>query len=113
MKAGEIKIKYANGGRRAENEMRDNYQFILPVRASHFRSVSKTGSIPEDLGHRCDWRTCRRRRDILDASRKFCRKLLGCVGLLIRCYSIPDASRKYANEEGSSSKGIYVLLCLL
>jgi hypothetical protein len=42
-----------NGGRMAENEMRDNYQFILPVRASHFRSVSKTVSIPEDLGH---WR---------------------------------------------------------
>jgi hypothetical protein len=48
MKGGEIKIKYANGGRR------DNYQFILPVRASHFRSVSKTVSIPEDLGRRCD-----------------------------------------------------------
>jgi hypothetical protein len=37
---GGIKIKYANGGRRAENEMRDNYRFILPVRASHFSSVS-------------------------------------------------------------------------
>jgi hypothetical protein len=32
MKGGDIKIKYANGGRRAENEMRDNYRFILPVR---------------------------------------------------------------------------------
>jgi hypothetical protein len=35
MKGGEIKIKYANGGRRAENEMCDNYWFILSVRASH------------------------------------------------------------------------------
>jgi hypothetical protein len=50
---GEIKIKYANGGRRVENKMLDNYRFILPVRASHFRSVSKSISIPEDLGHRC------------------------------------------------------------
>jgi hypothetical protein len=57
MKGGEIKIKYANGGRRVENEMGDNYRFILPARASHFRSVSKTVSIPEDLGRRCDWRT--------------------------------------------------------
>jgi hypothetical protein len=51
MKGGEIKIKYANSGRMAENEMWDNYQFILPMRASHFRFVSKTVSIPEDLGH--------------------------------------------------------------
>jgi hypothetical protein len=43
MKGGEIKIKYANGGRRLENENSDNYRFILPVRVSHFRSVSKTG----------------------------------------------------------------------
>jgi hypothetical protein len=40
----------ANGGRRAEKEIWDNYRFILPARASHFRSVSKTISIPEDLG---------------------------------------------------------------
>jgi hypothetical protein len=63
--------------------MRDNYQFILSVRASHFRYVSKTISIPKDLVHRCDWRTCRSRRGILDASRKFHRKILGCAGLLI------------------------------
>jgi hypothetical protein len=50
MKGGEIKIKYANGGRMAENEIWDNYQFILPTRASHFTYVSKTVSIPEDLG---------------------------------------------------------------
>jgi hypothetical protein len=54
MKGGEIKIKYANGGIRAENEMLDNNRFILPARASHFRSMSKTASIPKDLGHRCD-----------------------------------------------------------
>jgi hypothetical protein len=50
MKGGEIKIKYANCGRRAGNEMSDDYRFILLVRASHFRSVSKTVSTPEDLG---------------------------------------------------------------
>jgi hypothetical protein len=58
------KIKYANGGRRVENGMRDNYQFILPVRASHFSSMSKTVSIPEDLGCQCNWRTCHSRRGI-------------------------------------------------
>jgi hypothetical protein len=65
--------------------MRDNYQFILPARASHFRYVSKTVSIPEDLGHQCDWGTCCSRRGILDASRKFYRKILGCARLLIGC----------------------------
>jgi hypothetical protein len=61
----EIKIKYASGGRRAKNEKLDNYRFILLKRASHFRSI------PKDLGHRCDWRTCRSRYDIVDVSRKF------------------------------------------
>jgi hypothetical protein len=51
---GRDKNQICNGGRRAENEMRGNYLFIIPVRASHFRYVSKTISIPEDLGHRCD-----------------------------------------------------------
>jgi hypothetical protein len=51
---GRYKNQICNGGRRAKNEIRDNYQFILLVRASHFRSVSKTISIPEDLGHRRD-----------------------------------------------------------
>jgi hypothetical protein len=93
MKRGEMKkIEYANGGRRAENEMPDNYWFILPARASHFRSVSMTVSILEDLGHRCDWRTCRSRRGILDTSRKFRRKFLACAGLLIGCHSIPQPS---------------------
>jgi hypothetical protein len=50
----EIKIKCANGGRRVENKISDNYRFILPVRVSHFRSVSKTISTPEDLGYQCD-----------------------------------------------------------
>jgi hypothetical protein len=65
------------------------------ARASHFRSVSKTVSIPKDLGHRCHWRTYRSRCGILDASRKFHRKILGCAGLLIRCHSIlrPSVSR--------------------
>jgi hypothetical protein len=54
MKGGEIKIKYKNGGRRMKNEICDTYRFILLVRASHFRPVSKNISIHEDLGHRCD-----------------------------------------------------------
>jgi hypothetical protein len=53
------------------------------VRESHFRYVSKTVSIPEDLGHRCDWRTCHSRRGILDVSTRFHRKILDCAGLLI------------------------------
>jgi hypothetical protein len=57
--------------------------------------MSKTVSIAEDLSHQCYWRTCRSKCDILDASRKFCRKILGCAGLLIGCYSIlrPSVSR--------------------
>jgi hypothetical protein len=51
--------------------------------------VSKTISIPEDLGRRCDWTTCRSRRGILDALRKFHKKILGCAGLLIGCHRIP------------------------
>jgi hypothetical protein len=31
-----------------------NYQFILLERVSHFRTVSKTVTIPKDLGRRCD-----------------------------------------------------------
>jgi hypothetical protein len=51
---GRDKNQICNGGRRAENKMRDIYRFIFPVRASHFRSVSKTISISEDLGRRRD-----------------------------------------------------------
>jgi hypothetical protein len=54
MKGGEIKIKYAMVEEGQKNEMRDNYRFILPARASHFQSMIKTVSIPEDLGRRCD-----------------------------------------------------------
>jgi hypothetical protein len=89
---GGDKNQICNGGRRAENAMRDNYRFILSTRASHFISVSKTIFIPKDLGRRCNWRTCHSRRGILDALRKFRRKILGCVGLLIRCHSIPRPS---------------------
>jgi hypothetical protein len=88
MRGEEIKIKYVNGGRRAENEIRDNYRFVLSVRASHFSSVSKAVSIPEDLGVWCDWRTCHSRHGILDVSKKFHRKNLGCAGFLIGCHSI-------------------------
>jgi hypothetical protein len=67
---GRDKNQVCSGGGRAENEIRDNYQFILPARASHFRYVSKTISIPEDLGHWRDWRTSHSRRGILDTLRK-------------------------------------------
>jgi hypothetical protein len=80
---GRDKNQICNGGRRAENGMQDNYRFILLVRASHFMSVSKTISIPEDLGHRHNWRTCRSRRGILDASRKFRQKILATLGFLL------------------------------
>jgi hypothetical protein len=66
MKGREIKIKYANGGRRVENKIWDNYRFIVPARASHFRSKSKTVSIPEDLGCQYNWRICRSWCGILD-----------------------------------------------
>jgi hypothetical protein len=45
------KNQICKGGRMAENKMRDNYWFILPARASHFRYVRKTVSTPKDLGH--------------------------------------------------------------
>jgi hypothetical protein len=77
------KNQICNGGRRAKNGMRDNYQFILSARASHFMFVNKTISVPKDLGRWCDWRTCRSRCGILDALRKFWRKILGCDELLI------------------------------
>jgi hypothetical protein len=85
---GRYKNQIYNGGRRAENGMRDNYRIILQERVSHFRSMSKIVSILEDLGHRCDWRTCHSRRGILDASRKFWQKILGYAGLFIGCHSI-------------------------
>jgi hypothetical protein len=69
--------------RRVDNEMPDNYRFILPTRASHFGFVSEIVSMPEDLCHRCGRRTCRSMRGILDASRKIHRKILSCAGLLI------------------------------
>jgi hypothetical protein len=86
---GRDKNQICNGGRSTENEVRDNYRFILPARASHFRSVSKTIPIPEDLGYWRDWRTYRSRHGILDVSGKFQRKIPGCVGLHIGCHSIP------------------------
>jgi hypothetical protein len=52
--------------------------------------MNKTVSIPEDLGRRCDWRTCHSRHDILDALRKFHRRILSCTGLLI----LTDSSQR-------------------
>jgi hypothetical protein len=60
------------------------------ARASHFRSVSNTVSIPENLGHRHDWRTCHSRHGIHDTLRKFCRRILDCIGLLI----LTDSSQR-------------------
>jgi hypothetical protein len=77
-----------NGGRRAENKIWDNYQFILLMRVSHFRSVSKTIYIPEDLGCQCDWRTCRSWCGILDASSRFHWEILSCTSLLVKCHGI-------------------------
>jgi hypothetical protein len=54
--------------------------------------MSKAVSIPEDLGHWCDWITCHSRSGILDASRKFHRKIFGCSGRLIWCRSILQPS---------------------
>jgi hypothetical protein len=72
----------------AENKIWDDYQFILPARASHFRSMCTTVSIPEDLACRCDWRTCHSWCGILDALSGFRWEILGCTGLLVRCHGI-------------------------
>jgi hypothetical protein len=52
--------------------------------------VSKTVTIPEDLSHQRNWRTCHSRHGILDASRKFHRTILNCIGLLI----LTDSSQR-------------------
>jgi hypothetical protein len=85
---GRDKNQICKWWKKGKNEIWNNYQFILPARASHFRSVSKTISIPKDLGCRCNKRTCRSRCDIPDVSRQFRRKIIGCTGLLIGCHSI-------------------------
>jgi hypothetical protein len=41
------KNQICNGGRRVENGMQNNYQFIHLARASHFRSMSKTVNFHE------------------------------------------------------------------
>jgi hypothetical protein len=51
--------------------------------------VSKTVSIPKDLSHRCDWRTCRSRRGILNASKKIVEKFSVVLGFL----SLPTPPR--------------------
>jgi hypothetical protein len=52
--------------------------------------MSKTVSIPKDLGCQCDRRTCHGRHGILDTSGKFHRKILGCARLLI----LTDSSQR-------------------
>jgi hypothetical protein len=108
---GRDKNQICNGGRRVKNGMRDNYRFILPVRASHFRSVSKTISIPEDLGCQHDWRTCHTRRGSFDASRKFWSKILGYAWLLILT-SAPQGSFRWfwSLFSKDSEDGLHTLL---
>jgi hypothetical protein len=62
--------------------MRDNYQFILPARASHFRYVSKTVSIPEDLGHQCDWELVAAGVAFLTRRENFIEKFSAVLGFL-------------------------------
>jgi hypothetical protein len=62
--------------------MRDNYQFILLVRASNFRSVSMTVSITEDLGHWCEWRTCHSSVAFLMHRENFIEKFSVALGFL-------------------------------
>jgi hypothetical protein len=74
---------------------------------SHFRSMSKTISIPKDLSCRRDWITCRSRRGILDASTK----ILGCAGLLILTdFSQRSFSRFWILFLEHSEDGPYTLL---
>jgi hypothetical protein len=85
--------------------------FILPARASHYRSVSRTIFIPEDLGRRCDWTNCHNRHGILDASRKFWQKILSCAGLLILTNSSQRSfSRFYSLFLEHSEDGPHTLL---
>jgi hypothetical protein len=44
--------------------------------------VSKTISIPEDLGHRCDWRTCRSIHAFLTCREKFVEKSSAALDFL-------------------------------
>jgi hypothetical protein len=88
MKGREIIIKYANARRSVKNKIWDNYRFILQVKPSHFRSVSKTVSISEDLGCWCDWRTYRSWCGITDAPGGFHWEILDCIRLLVRCHGI-------------------------
>jgi hypothetical protein len=67
---------------RWKNQVWDNYWFNLLARASHFRSVSKTVSIPWRLIHRCDWRLWRGRCGMFVVPQKFARWIIGCVRLL-------------------------------
>jgi hypothetical protein len=45
----------------------------------------------------CDWRTCHSRRGILDTSRRFQRKILGCSGLLIPTDSSQRSFSRFYN----------------
>jgi hypothetical protein len=79
---GRDKNQICDGGRREENEMRGKYRFILSVRASHFRHVSKTISISEDLGRQCDWRTCHTDMAFLTRRENFSEKFSIALGFL-------------------------------
>jgi hypothetical protein len=117
MKGRKIKNKYVNGGRKAENKIWDNYRFILPARVTHFRYVSKTVSIPEDLGCQCDWRTCHSSCGIIDAPCGFRWEIFSCTGLLVGCLGISrtdstqrSSSRFWSRSLEHSKDGLHALL---
>jgi hypothetical protein len=62
--------------------MRDNYWFILLARASHFRYVSKTVSVLEDLGRQCDWRLVAAGVAFLMRRENFIEKFSAVLGFL-------------------------------
>jgi hypothetical protein len=59
------------------------------MRASHLYFASKTISIPLKINLSVRLEILLQPDDILDASRKFYRKILGCAELFIECHSIP------------------------
>jgi hypothetical protein len=73
----------------ATNRKWDNYRFTSRWELHIYSPWARLSSYLWRLICQCDWRSCHNQSGILDASRKFHRKFLGCVGLLIGCHSIP------------------------
>jgi hypothetical protein len=72
-----------------ESLKRDNYRFTSRWELHIYSPWARLSLYLWRLIYRCDWRSCRNRSVILDTLREFCRKILGYVGLLIGCHSIP------------------------